>query len=56
MLPSEAMRADSINTSIVELFRAGTTTAVGATVTYDPATSTATLDPNNRLRGGTRRW
>jgi hypothetical protein len=51
---SEAMRATSINTNTVKLFRAGTTTPIAATVTYGAATKRAILNPNNNLRPGTK--
>jgi M6 family metalloprotease-like protein len=49
---SEAMEASTINTATFKLKKAGTTTFLGATVTYDPATRRATLDPNNNLQSG----
>jgi len=48
---SEAMRALSINTNTVTLFRAGTT-PIEAVVSYDTQTKTATLNPNANLRSG----
>jgi hypothetical protein len=51
---SEAMRATSINTNTVKLFRAGTTTPIEAVVSYDTQTKTATLNPNANLRLGTK--
>ena len=33
-----------------KLFRKGSTNQIAATVTYDPATDTATLNPANNLR------
>src|SRR5829696_1628815 len=51
---SEAMRATSINTNTVKLFRAGTTTPIVAVVSYDTQTKTATLNPNANLRLGTK--
>ena len=55
---SEAMRAGSINTTIntktVKLFKAGTTTALGAVVSYDAATKKAVLNPDANLQRGTR--
>ena len=32
--------------------KAGTTTLLGATVSYDPATMKATLNPNSNLQSG----
>jgi len=51
---SEAMMAGSINTNTVKLMKAGTTTALGAAITYDPATRRTTLNPNNNLRPATK--
>jgi Tol biopolymer transport system component len=51
---SEAMRATSINTNTVKLFRAGTTTPIEAVVSYDTQTKTATLNPNANLGLGTK--
>ncbi len=51
---SEAMRADSINTDTIKLFRTGTTTPIAAVVSYDSGTKTATLNPDIDLRLGTR--
>jgi hypothetical protein len=49
---SEAMQASSVNTTTFTLKKAGTTTFRSATVTYDPATKRATLNPNNNLQSG----
>jgi hypothetical protein len=49
---SEAMQGSSVTTATFKLKKAGTTTFLGATVTYDPATKKATLIPNNNLRSG----
>jgi hypothetical protein len=49
---SEPMRGSSLNTTTFRLKKAGTTKFVGATVTYDPATNKATLNPNNNLQSG----
>ncbi|MDQ3588955.1 MAG: S8 family serine peptidase [Actinomycetota bacterium] len=49
---SEAMEASTFNTATFKLKKAGTTTFLGATVTYDPATKKATLDPNKNLKTG----
>ena len=51
---SEAMSASSINTTTVQLFRAGTTTPKAAVVSYDTGTKTVTLNPNIDLRLGTK--
>ncbi len=51
---SEAMRVGSINTNTVKLFKAGTTTALPATVTYDATTRRATLNPNANLQPGAK--
>jgi hypothetical protein len=50
---SEAMRADSITTDSVKLFRAGTT-PIAAVVSYDAQTKTATLNPDIDLRLSTK--
>ena len=51
---SEAMRAGSINRNTFELFKAGTTTKIGATVNYDGMGGRALLNPNANLRPGTK--
>jgi peptidoglycan/xylan/chitin deacetylase (PgdA/CDA1 family) len=51
---SEAMKASTINGSTFTLAKAGTTTPVAAQVTYDPATITATLNPNADLDPGAK--
>ena len=51
---SEAMSASSITTDTINLFRAGTTTPIAAVVSYDTGTETATLNPENELRLGTK--
>ena len=51
---SEAMRAGSINRNTFELFKAGTTTKIGATVNYDGMGGRALLNPNSNLRPGTK--
>jgi hypothetical protein len=49
---SEEMRADSITTDTIKLFRAGTTNPIAAVVSYDA--KTVTLNPEIDLRLGTR--
>ena len=49
---SEPMQANSVNKTTFKLKKAGATTFLGATVTYDPATKKATLNPNNNLQSG----
>jgi hypothetical protein len=49
---SEAMDAGTIGTATFTLIRKGTTSPVGVTVSYDPATTKATLDPNSKLNAG----
>jgi hypothetical protein len=49
---SEAMQASSINSSTVQLRRSGSSTVLSATVTYDPATRRATLNPSVNLQAG----
>jgi N-acetylglucosamine-6-sulfatase len=44
----------TINSTTFKLMRAGTTTAIGAVVSYDPTTKTATLNPNSNLQLGTK--
>jgi hypothetical protein len=51
---SEEMGAGSINRNTFELFKAGTTTRIGATVSYDVAARRARLNPNANLRPNTR--
>jgi len=49
---SEAVQASTINTTTFRLRKSGTTTNVGAAVSYDPATKRATLNPNVDLKAG----
>lgn len=49
---SEAMNASTLNGTTFKLKRKGTTTNVGANVSYDAGTRRATLDPNNNLQKG----
>jgi hypothetical protein len=49
---SEDMMASTINKTTFTLRKQNTTGFVAATVTYDPSTDTATLDPTNSLRRG----
>lgn len=51
---SEAMEKSTVTASTVKLVKAGTTTAVPATVGYDRATKKATLNPSAKLAKGTR--
>jgi Big-like domain-containing protein len=48
------MMTNSINTTTFKLVKAGTTTAIGAVVSYGPTTKEATLNPTNNLRLGTK--
>jgi hypothetical protein len=50
---SEEMRPASINTNTFKLFKKGSTTKVGATVSYNPNKDRALLNPNNSLKSGT---
>ena len=54
---SEDMLASSMNTNTFKLFKKGSTTKIAATVSYDPTTRTATLNPfgstTTRLARGT---
>ena len=49
---SEDMEASSINGNTFTLSKKGSNTKLAATVSYDAATDTATLDPTNSLRRG----
>jgi hypothetical protein len=49
---SKAMKSSSINASTFKLFKKGSTTKLAATVKFDAASDTATLDPTNNLRKG----
>jgi len=49
---SEGMRAGSINGLTFKLFRAGSTTKIAATVSYNTDTRRARVDPANPLRSG----
>jgi dipeptidyl aminopeptidase/acylaminoacyl peptidase len=49
---SETMNPSTVNTTTFKLRKAGTSTSVGATVTYDAAARKATLDPNAGLTRG----
>jgi hypothetical protein len=49
---SEDMDASSINGKTFTLSKKGSNTNIAATVSYDAAADTATLDPNNSLRRG----
>ena len=51
---SEAMSPGSINKNTFGLFKAGTTTRIGATVNYDQVGVRALLNPNSNLRPKTR--
>ncbi len=51
---SEAMRESSIHPNTFQLFKAGTTTRIGAKVSYDAAAKRALLNPTPNLKPGTR--
>ncbi len=51
---SEAMRANTINANTVKLFKVGTTTPIGAQVSYDAVAKRAIMNPNANLELGTR--
>jgi hypothetical protein len=51
---SEAMNVNFINGTTVKLFRAGTTTEIGAVVSYDATAKKAILNPNANLQLGTK--
>jgi len=41
-----------VDKATFKLFKQGSTTKVGASVSYDATDDKATLDPTNRLKGG----
>ena len=49
---SEDMRASTINGQTFKLFKQGSTTKVGAVVSYDASKDRAKLDPKNSLKRG----
>ena len=49
---SEEMMASSMTCQDLQALQNGTTTKVGATVSYSAGTQTATLDPTNALKSG----
>jgi CSLREA domain-containing protein len=49
---SEAMDPSTVNATTVSLRKAGTTTKLAATITYDAATKKAILNPNVNLKAG----
>jgi hypothetical protein len=51
---SEAMNVNSIKGTTFKLMKAGTTTVIGAVVSYDPSTKKAILNPNANLQLGTQ--
>jgi N-acetylglucosamine-6-sulfatase len=51
---SEAMRDNSINGTTFKLMEAGTTTVIGAVVSYDATANKAILNPNANLQLGTK--
>jgi hypothetical protein len=51
---SKDMQPSSINANTVKLFRAGTTTQIGGTVSYDPTTRKATFNPFVNLKLGAK--
>jgi hypothetical protein len=51
---SEAMNVNSIKGTTFKLMKAGTTTVIGAVVSYDPSTKKAILNPNANLQLGTK--
>jgi hypothetical protein len=46
------MMVSFINTTTFKLLQKGSTTKIGATLSYDASTDTATLDPNEPLKNG----
>src|SRR5215218_10240845 len=51
---SEDMMTSSINGTTFKLFKAGTTTLIGAVVNYDATAKKAILNPNANLKRGTK--
>ena len=51
---SDAMNANSINGTTFKLMKAGTTTVIGAVVSYDATAKKAILNPNANLQLGTK--
>jgi arylsulfatase A-like enzyme len=49
---SEEMMVSFINTTTFKLLQKGSTTKIGAALSYDTSTDTATLDPNEPLKSG----
>ena len=49
---SEDMLASSINANTFKLFKKGSTTKLGADISYSASTRTATLDPTDSLQRG----
>jgi hypothetical protein len=49
---SEDMKSSTINATTFNLFRQGSTTKMGATLSYDATADKATLDPTNSLQRG----
>ena len=48
------MRTSSINGTTIKLMKAGTTTNIGAVVSYNATTNKAILNPNANLQLGTK--
>ena len=46
------MKASTINGTTFKLFKKGSTTKVGATVSYNASMDRAKLNPNNSLKSG----
>ncbi len=51
---SEAMKTGTVGAGTVKLYKAGSTSALSATVSYDATTQKATLNPNANLQLGAR--
>lgn len=51
---SEAMRAGSINSKTIKLFKAGTTKKIAAVVSYDAEKKKSTLNPDANLKRGAK--
>jgi hypothetical protein len=52
--PTDPANPNVGTSTTFKLMKAGTTTAIGAKVSYNPTTKVATLDPTNNLRLGTK--
>ena len=51
---SEPMKATTVNGNTIKLYKTGSTSAVGATVSYNATAKKATLNPNANLQRGVK--